>query len=235
MNAKICGNCHEENNPSLVQCWKCGNPFEIGAVNSGSNKKPVNWFWPSMTSLENVERAVKEAFVASVISAVLTAVISILPLFGKSLLSFNYASLVDAVLILALGWGIKRKSRSCAILLLVYFVIAKIDLAIETSGKNLSFMTFVFFLCYLNGARGAFAYHRFKKSKVIMKCAALKIVLSLIYGFLTFAISCVALLLIHGNPTDMMYSLCIIPALLIIWAVFEKQLPFTKYPITTID
>lgn len=104
-------------------------------------------------------------------SAGITAIISLLPLFGTSLPGYNLGNFADVFLVLALGFGVKKKSRVCALVLFVYFVADKILSIVESPKLSTSnpLMAIIFFMFYLNGIRGTFAYHKFNKSVINRK------------------------------------------------------------------
>lgn len=107
----------------------------------------------------NVERHIKNAWVAALVSAAVTFVVSILPLFGVSLLGFDLWSLIDVALILLMAYGIYKKNRVAGVAMLVYFIISKIVLTLEnpsTSGIGLG-LVFIYF--FFMGMIAIFKYH----------------------------------------------------------------------------
>lgn len=229
MVSKICPSCSVENNPSFSQCWKCGLVFDTGkkAPLPNRNAEMADRWWSAMTSITVAEQATKSAFGAAMVSAALTAILAILPLFGKAYLGFNLGNLSDVFLILALGYGVKKRSRVCAVLLLVYFVAGKLLLIAETSGNGGTNIVsgVIWGLFYVNGVRGAFAYHKFSQNVIDSKSVIVKTLMALIYGVFTIFLS---LVLFQNKSVPDANSLVIIPAILMVWASYIGWLPFTK-------
>lgn len=110
---------------------------------------------------EAILKKVRTGWIAGVVSGVLTLAITLFVMSGHKFLFFNAWSLVDVVLIFGLSFGIYRKSRVCAVLMLVYFVGSKIfiysQIGLPTGGL---IMPIVFFYCFVLGVQGTFLYHR---------------------------------------------------------------------------
>src|SRR3569833_3374502 len=81
-------------------------------------------------------KKIRNAWIAGLISAGMTCVVTLLAIFGVSLMGFTAWQLLDVVLILGLTLGIYKNSRVCAILLLAYFVASKIMIVSETGRPN---------------------------------------------------------------------------------------------------
>jgi len=109
---------------------------------------------------EAVLKKINQAWAAGLISAGITFLVTIFAIFGVKLLSFNAWELLDVALILGLTYGIYRKSRVCAVLMLIYFLISKL-LMIQQNPKQSGMVLGVFFAYfYVQGVLGTFAYHR---------------------------------------------------------------------------
>jgi uncharacterized membrane protein YjgN (DUF898 family) len=106
------------------------------------------------------EAKIRNAWMAGSISAVVTLVASLLPLFGISLAGFNLWNLTDFLLIAGLAFGISRRSRVCALLMLAYFVISKVMLIVRTGNVASLVVGALFAYFYFEGVRGTFAWHR---------------------------------------------------------------------------
>ncbi|OSA97905.1 UNVERIFIED_ORG: hypothetical protein B2H98_06645 [Clostridium botulinum] len=113
----------------------------------------------------NNEKALKDIRNASALAAVsslLTLVVIAISMGGDfKFIEVDLYSLIDAILVLALSFGIKKKSRICAIGLFVYFILGKIDMI--ASGANISrsiIGIIIFGTCYFQGVRGTIYYHK---------------------------------------------------------------------------
>jgi hypothetical protein len=107
---------------------------------------------------------IRNACIAGVITAVVTLVASILPLFGVTLVGFNLWNLTDVALIAGLTFGIARKSRVCALVMMVYFVISKAMYVAQTGDILNAALGAILAYLYFEGVRGAFAWHRLMKA-----------------------------------------------------------------------
>jgi hypothetical protein len=109
--------------------------------------------------LKKAEDLIKVAWIAGIISGLLTLILSLVP--GGMLEAGN---VVDAMLIFGLSFGIYRKSRICAVLLLVYFILnTMVTWAERGVGPGLP-VALIFGYCFIQGLRGTFAYHKIVKS-----------------------------------------------------------------------
>jgi serine/threonine-protein kinase len=70
------------------------------------------------------------------------------------------SKLIDVALILGLTYGIYRKSRVCALLMLVYFLISKLIMIEHDSKGSGLVMAVIFLYYYVQGVLGTFAYHK---------------------------------------------------------------------------
>ena len=109
---------------------------------------------------EDVRKQIKQAWAAGLVSAAITLLVTLLAMSGIKIMSFSAWELIDVALILGLTYGIYRKSRACALLMLVYFLISKALLFAQDSKPNGIVMSLIFGYCYVQGVRGTFAYHK---------------------------------------------------------------------------
>jgi hypothetical protein len=63
------------------------------------------------------------------------------------------------------AFGIYRKSRVAAVLIFVYFIVAKVILAVETQSYNGIFLALVFLYFYGKAIQGSFVYHKLEKAE----------------------------------------------------------------------
>jgi hypothetical protein len=108
----------------------------------------------------NVKRAVSVA----VILAAIHSILGLLSLFGYSFLGANAFTLLNAGIILALGYGIHRFSRTCTVMLALYYLTDSLY-AWLSSGQVGGIIIFMLLLYYFGrGAQGTFTYHRLNKN-----------------------------------------------------------------------
>lgn len=115
-------------------------------------------------NLAQARTRMRNAWIAGVALAGTTLFASLLPLIGVSLEGFNLWNLTDFALIVALTFGISRRSRACALLLLAYFVVSKAMLVARTADLPGAVLGAVFACFFSEGVRGAFAWHRLARA-----------------------------------------------------------------------
>jgi serine/threonine-protein kinase len=103
---------------------------------------------------------IKTAWIAAAISGSITLFVSLLAIGGTSIAGVTGLNLVDAALIFGLAYGIYRKSRTCAVIMLIYFIASKIFIMTQTHSGNGIFLAVVFLLCFVQGVIGTFQYHK---------------------------------------------------------------------------
>ena len=111
-------------------------------------------------AINDARRKIKTAWVAGIVSGVITLAVTLLSMSGTRLFGFNAWSFLDVVLIFGLTFGIYRKSRVCAVVMLVYFVLSKIYLWTITPSFIGLLVSLIFLFCYVQGVIGTFRYHR---------------------------------------------------------------------------
>lgn len=112
-----------------------------------------------------MDKKIKHARIAAMVCGTVTLAGSITLIIkqaqtGSSLI--NILSLIDAIFIFSMAYGIYRKSRICAVLMFEYFLLSKIfNISISAhinSGVLIIGAVFLFFL--YQGITGTFAYHK---------------------------------------------------------------------------
>ena len=110
---------------------------------------------------EKVTKRILHAAVAGCISGALTLIVTLISMSGTPLMSGVGAwSLIDVVVIFGLSFGIYKKSRTCAVLMFVYFVGSKALMIVQgqnaMSGMGLGL---VFAIMFGLGVSATFQYH----------------------------------------------------------------------------
>ena len=85
---------------------------------------------------EDVLKKIRNAWVAAIVSAGITLLITLIAMSGTELMGFSAWQLTDVALILGLALGIYKKSRTCAVIMFVYFIASKIILMAESGAPN---------------------------------------------------------------------------------------------------
>jgi hypothetical protein len=116
---------------------------------------------PSVEIPPEILAKIKHATIAGVVSGCITLAITLFALAGNSILGFTGLELIDVALIFGLTFGIYKKSRTCAVIMLLYFVISKIVLIAENGAAGSGgIVALVFLYYYFQGMVGTFQYHK---------------------------------------------------------------------------
>lgn len=112
------------------------------------------------TPLEAAEKKISDAWWLALICAGATALLASISLGGEPIAGIDAWAFADVALLIGLAFGLARKSRTCAVLLLVYFVGSKLLLWHESG--NLKGLPVALLLTFYfgRGVLGAFDYHR---------------------------------------------------------------------------
>jgi hypothetical protein len=125
-------------------------------------------FWSRIDTLELAEEASKGGFAASMFCAAVTSLLAIASYFGFTLIpGVGLFSLIDAALFAGFGWGIRRHSRVCAVLALLFYCAEQYNNGRNHTAVNAVLMALLVVL-YVRAVRGTFAYHRIKKNEAGM-------------------------------------------------------------------
>ncbi|MGH8025172.1 MAG: hypothetical protein ACREO0_00450 [Pseudoxanthomonas sp.] len=117
---------------------------------------------PVLEVPDDILKKIKHGWVAALFSAGITLLVTLIAMSGTDILGFSAWELIDVALILGLAFGIYKKSRTCAVFMLVYFIISKIVLMAESGQPTGIPMALVFGYFFWQGVSGTFAYHKFK-------------------------------------------------------------------------
>lgn len=118
---------------------------------------------------EQTEKAIKNAWIAGIVSGSITLLVTIIAAFGIDILGFSLWNLLDVALIFGLTFGMYRKSRVCAVIMFVYFVASKVFIGIETGKVTGIPLALVFGYYFFQGIRGTFAWHQSEKKEKPMQ------------------------------------------------------------------
>lgn len=114
-----------------------------------------------MKTIEDAEGGIKQAWVAGVISGTITLLVIILSVMGLDL-GFSLFALIDVALIFLLSFGIYKKNRIAAVLLLVYYLINQAVRIVGSGSGSSIVLVAVFTYFFIQGVRGTFLYHKMK-------------------------------------------------------------------------
>jgi hypothetical protein len=119
----------------------------------------------SLTEQEEIDKKIKNGWIAAVISMVMTIALMLLAATTGMLQNlFNIWSTFDVVLGLALAFGIYKKSRFAATTMFIYFLLSKIFI-FSATGKPTGVVTAIIFLYfYFQAMVATYQHHKLAKS-----------------------------------------------------------------------
>jgi len=132
------------------------NPYKPPTVN-------VDRVEPELPVPDNITRMIKSAWIAGLISIGITLILILVSFYGTSILGINAWALIDVGLMAGLTYGVYRKSRTCAVLLLAFFVLSKIMMWVQEGSPRGWIMALIFTWYFFQGMSGTFLYHRWKR------------------------------------------------------------------------
>lgn len=117
---------------------------------------------------EKALKYIKTAWVLAIVSSLLTLLVIIISVLGNNnFLGLSLYSLLDVVFVLGLAFGVYKKSRVCAVMLFIFFVLGQLNILISGMGSIGSFiMSVAFATGYFQGIRGTIHYHKNKKIEI---------------------------------------------------------------------
>ena len=113
---------------------------------------------------------IRYGYIAALVSAGITVVLNFLQIdAGDVNLFSDPVVLYDVIIILLLAFGIYKKSRVCAIAMLIYFILGKIFQFQEYASYGIDtppstyLVAVVFIYFYFQAVRGTIAFHKINK------------------------------------------------------------------------
>ena len=106
-------------------------------------------------------RKIKTAWVAAIVSGVITLAVTLLSITGTPVFGANAWGFLDVALIFGLAFGLYRKNRASALVILLHFTLSRIYLWKVDQTVSLASLplVLVFLYCYVQGVIGTFRYH----------------------------------------------------------------------------
>ena len=139
------------------------NPYEPpkGALGQTAPYSPIPAETLRKIATKQALRKIKTAWVAAIVSGVMTLAVTLLSITGTPVFGANAWGFLDVALIFGLAFGLYRKSRASALVILLHFILSRIylwqvDQTVSLVGLPL---TLVFLCCYVQGVIGTFRYH----------------------------------------------------------------------------
>ena len=112
---------------------------------------------------EEVAQPIRQGWIAAVVSAVITLLFDLLAIFHATDKGTAALSLLDAAIIFALGFGIYRKSRVSATLMLAFLCLVQYVAWKQTGFPSGLVIGLVLAIFFFRAIIGTFRYHAFAK------------------------------------------------------------------------
>lgn len=112
--------------------------------------------------LKEAKAKIKLAWQAGMFSGVLTLILILLSLAGYRIGWIDMWSLIDACLIFGLSFGVYKKSRVAAVVMLIYFLFNQIYFVIEFK-RAPGILSLLFLFIYAQGIQGTFSYRKLSR------------------------------------------------------------------------
>ncbi len=113
---------------------------------------------------DDIAKDIRNGWIAACISGVLTLIVTVIAMSGTEIQSFNAWSLLDVVFIFGLAFGIYKKSRAAATVMLIYFIISKIILFIDAGKPTGILMAIIFGYYYAKAMAATYKWHSIRKA-----------------------------------------------------------------------
>lgn len=117
-------------------------------------------------SIETQEAArdfAKTGTTAASLLCVVTGILSVLSVYGRSFLNVTPFNFIDAAVFLIIAFGIHKMSRVAAVSGLIFYVVGQLQLLASIGIINI--VIFLFFsLMFINAIRATFVFHKLTQS-----------------------------------------------------------------------
>lgn len=111
-----------------------------------------------------IAKKIKNAWMAGLVSAGITLVYILIAVIGGTVIAgIDAWAFIDIAIILGLTYGVYRKSRVCAILVLVFFVVNKVVMWSSAGTLSGVPLALVFMWFFGQGIVGTIQYHKLQR------------------------------------------------------------------------
>lgn len=119
---------------------------------------------PPIDIPEGIAKKIKNCWMAGLISVCITVVFTLIALSGTNVIGLDAWSFIDAIIMAGLTFGVYKKSRVCAVLLLTFFALNKVIMWSQTGNISGLLLALVFFWFFGQGVVGTFQFHKVKNA-----------------------------------------------------------------------
>lgn len=135
-------------------------------MNESSDETVVEAVEPNDIVPDKIAKKIKYAWIAGLVSISITVILTLISMSGTDILGLDAWAFVDVALMVAFTFGIYKKSRVSAILMLTLFAANKVIFWFEAGTDSGLPFALVFLWIYTQGVIGTFQYHRHIKVKI---------------------------------------------------------------------
>ncbi|MCA9991264.1 MAG: hypothetical protein H6666_11305 [Ardenticatenaceae bacterium] len=114
--------------------------------------------------IEEANRAIKNAWVAGLIAGGINVLLTLIYASGGNLLRVDWWNWVDLPLMFLLSFGVYKKNRASAIILLIYYIGSKTYFWWNERAFIGVPIALIFAYFLLGGVRGTLAYHKLQNA-----------------------------------------------------------------------
>lgn len=149
-----CKFCNHVNEVYAERCINCGNL--LNEKNSSITKAAEI---KNISPIDIALKDIKNAWIAGLISIGITITFTLISMSGTDVIGLDASAFIDVFQMIIFTFGIYKKSRTCAILMLALFIFNKI-LMWQYAGVGSGLpLALVFLWYYSKGVIGTFQYH----------------------------------------------------------------------------
>lgn len=163
---------------AAVSATPSSQPAPVTVLSEGSHvptaqQRPSRWhqlMWPPVDTIEQIDSAAKQAVVAALFCASVTAVAVLLSQFGVQLTSaftVDLFALIDVGLFGAVAWGIHRKSRIAAVCGLLFYLLGRLATPASATLTN-PVIPIILTAGFVSGVRATFAASQRNAGKALV-------------------------------------------------------------------
>jgi hypothetical protein len=142
--------------PNKNEAGMSTNPYKV-------SEAPLELQEAELSVPEKIRQRINCGWIAGLMTSAVTTVIILFSFTGTSVLGIDAWSLIDVALICALSYGVFRKSRICAVLLLAFFALSKAVMWIKSGSATGLPIALAFLWFFFRGVMGTFQFHRWKR------------------------------------------------------------------------
>ena len=115
---------------------------------------------------ETIEKHIKRAWIAATVSGSITLLVVICTLAGAEIFpGFNAWNLIDIGILFGFAFGVAKRSRICAVLLVIYWIFNEGMLIVSDQKPSPLGLIFIYF--FIRGAIATFRYNAARKATIV--------------------------------------------------------------------